>query len=158
MTNLSRAFLLAALCCGGCQPQVVELTEVLNYERCKTVERGARWIEFSELLTIRGASLKQDSEAAHATLSPPPLALLVVSPGDKLSTGFDLKLKQFKAASATLELSFRLTPPTDPAAEEKIVTRPCMVVGINQDAPLKVVNVSLDGRALATLPFPAAPL
>jgi hypothetical protein len=145
---------LAAL--GGCaDADRVTVMTVLNHGNCQTTTTGVQMIDYEAVAQLRGARLiGMSNEPAAAT---PALHLIAILPGEFPTTGYSIHLDG-AAPELTDPLVLRITvqPPPKEAVLAQVMTRPCLVVGIDNPAVKRLRVIDAKDAVLGEVDLGAA--
>jgi len=147
---LTIAALLSSYGCA--QAHRVEVMTVLANGNCKTNTAGVRVIDYAALAELRGTRLIGMTEAPDAAATP--LHLIAIVPGDSPTAGYNLTLDK-SAVDLTDPLILRVTltkPPAD-AILAQVITHPCLVVGIENNAVKRVRVIDNSDRLVGEVDF-----
>ncbi|MFT7651550.1 MAG: hypothetical protein ACI9ON_000645 [Limisphaerales bacterium] len=152
MNRYTRSALCTSILCicalTGCTPGVVEVTEVLNYQSCKTIQSGAKWVDFEQLAELRGAVITEETLAL-----PKGLHLLAVSKGTQPTAGYAFGLLNSDADRRALNIRLSWQQPTS-GMHAQTLTSPCIVIGISTEAVVQKVVVLVNELPFTELAFP----
>jgi PrcB C-terminal len=156
MTMLQRlCFAVAFAALTGCaDARHVTVMTVLDHGNCRTDVTGVRLIDYAELAQLRGARLLGMSDDGTTT---PPVHLIAILPGPYPTTGYALELTNPEPQlSDPLLLHVALSKPPQDAVLAQVLTHPCLVVGIDDDAVHRV-RVDVDSVLLGEVDLTGAP-
>jgi PrcB C-terminal len=124
----------------------VTVMTVLSHGNCQTTAVGVRIIDYAALAELRGSRLIGMTEAPGAEASP--LHLIAIIPGPYPTPGYGLSLNDSNPTFADpLILRLEVTKPPADAVQAQMITHPCLVVGIDDQA-VKRVRVVDDAAAV----------
>ncbi len=141
------SWVVTVLLLGGCADSTrVALMTVLNHGNCQTVTTGVQLIDYGTVAQLRGTRLiGMSNEAGDGA---PPLHLIAILPGEYPTSGYSIHLNETAPKlSDPLTIRITLQPPPQDAMQAQVMTRPCLVVGID-DPAVKIVRVIDDRDAL----------
>ena len=148
MTKFGMLIPMATLLAGfGCaQAHRVVVMTVLTNGNCQTTGTGVRLIDYAALAELRGTHLIGMTEAPQAAAAP--LHLIAIVPGEYPTPGYSLTLDEATPAlTDPLILRVKVATPPAGAILAQVVTHPCLVVGIDDQA-VKRVRVINDAAVL----------
>jgi PrcB C-terminal len=130
--------IVAALLGHGCaDAHRVNVMTVLSNASCQTTTPGVRIIDYAALAELRGSRLIGMTEAPDPAASP--LHLIAIVPGPYPTPGYDLTLDDSAPLLADpLILRVTITRPPPDAILAQVLTHPCLVVGIDDQAVKRV--------------------
>lgn len=150
--------LLSTLMTGCVQPNV-DISEVLNHNRCQKLRKGIKQVPLKDLARIRGVdflgSTRPDdfqTVTAQEEVIASPL-LFAISNGSQPTPGYAFKLRQVQANKQDIEIHYSWITPAPDAVMAQVTTHPCSVIQITTDSTQtrsEVASVSawLDGTLL----------
>lgn len=133
----------------GCSGNIVEVTEVLNYQSCKTLQSGAAWVDFTRLAEIRGAVITEETLSLQKGFH-----LLAVSKGNQPTTGFGFDLLNSDADKRDLNIRLGWQQP-ESGGHAQTLTSPCIVIGISTEAVVQNVIGVVNKQPFHELGFPS---
>jgi hypothetical protein len=141
---------------GGCaEANRVDVMTVLSHGNCQTTRTGVQVVDYSAVAQLRGTRLIGMTGAPDAGAAP--LHLVAILPGEFPTSGYSVRLLE---ATPTLvePLTIRVTvqPPPRDAMLAQMLTRPCLVVGIDNPAVTRVRVVDENDKLLGEAALDAA--
>lgn len=147
---------LLALGITGCSAASIPVTEVLNHGHCSGLAAGVREANLDDVARFRGlrmlgnTSPPPDKETDNATAPP---RLIAISRGEQPTAGYSLELLSAQTAGeGDIRIRLRWRTPSAQDMVAQMITHPCMVVGLPDDATGKVLVELEDGTALGEIP------
>ena len=157
MTLHYRALCMAALAAlDGCaEADRVAVMTVLNHGNCQTTTTGVEVIDYAAVAQLRGARLiGMSNEPAAATQA---LHLIAILPGEYPTTGYSIRLDDVAPElSDPLVLRITVQPPPEDAVQAQVLTRPCLVVGIDNPAVKRLRVIDARDAVLGEVGLSAA--
>ena len=146
--------LFSALFLSSCYAPDIELNEILNYTYCRNAPDGARWVDFNELIEIRGLDIVEGSLESDGK----PIPMMVVGRGVQPSQGYAITFASAAMEEYTLNVFLDWEAPQSVTELEELETSPCIVLGIEATREVDTVSIYIDETMFAELPFAAAKL
>lgn len=140
--------LLVSYLSGCSQPQLAAV-EVLNYANCQGAERGVRQVSYAEVANLRGSKLL--GMTTEAASDAPEVILLSVYKGAQPTPGFSFSLSAADVVQGTAELTVQWHEPEPDTVQAQMMTRPCLVIGIEHGEYSAVRVREDDGNLLGEL-------
>jgi hypothetical protein len=155
MTNRilpSLLLLLLVTGIGGCARHQLAATVVLSHGNCQGAADGVAEVSFADVARLRGSTLLSMTapEAGPAT-DEPDLLLVSISRGRQPTPGYALTLEGASLRDRTATLSLDWQTPDPSAVLAQVVTRPCLVVGMERHGIERVRAVDQHGEVLGEL-------
>lgn len=136
------AFTMALSACSA--GAAVPLNEVLNYGNCSGLSAGVREVTLDEVAKLRGMTMFGGEDAAPVDQQGMP-KLIAISKGPQPTAGYALTLKDGRLEEDTLIIEVAWQEPAADAMTAQMVSHPCLVVGLPDPAPQKVVVMTSVG-------------
>ena len=140
----------------GCSAASIPVTEVLNHGHCSGLAAGVSEANLDDVARFRGrrmlgnAALPPDSEPVNASAPP---RLIAISRGEQPTAGYSLELLSAQTVGeGDTRIRLRWRTPSAHDSVAQMITHPCMVVGLPEDATGKVLVELEDGTALGEIP------
>lgn len=142
--------LLAVITSGGCGRRDLPATVVLSHGNCEGAAEGVAEVSFADVAHLRGSTLLAMT-APDDGAEEPDLLLVSISRGRQPTPGYALTLEgaSLKDRTATLTLGWQTPDPS--AVMPQVVTRPCLVVGVERRGIDRVRAVDEKGDMLGEL-------
>ncbi len=117
-------------------------TEVLNHGDCQTLKSGMSLVSFDDVAKIRGSKLIGMTELEQPDKEPD-LFLLAISKGEQPTPGYKFILGNAYLDRETAVIEVFWTKPEADAVLPRVMTHPCIVVGL--EAGLFRIVRAVDG-------------
>jgi hypothetical protein len=140
----------------ACAAGTVPLNEVLNYGNCSGLEAGIREVTLDEVARLRGMTMfggETEGGAATPVDQQGMPKLVAISKGPQPSAGYAIVLKEGRMEDEALAIEVEWKEPPADAMTAQVISHPCLVVGLPDPAPQKVIVRTSNGEEIGRLTF-----